>query len=84
MLESSEWPTMSILAGNMVFMGSWFECTLVSAHGINGQFCLVNATYDYDENEDHKIIKYYPHQESSAWNVVKKVSSDESKFISLF
>lgn len=58
-------------------MGNWDECLRVDQYEIKGQYCLVEASYDWTENLENNETdnKYtWPDERASVWNALKKVS----------
>ncbi|KAK7588223.1 hypothetical protein V9T40_005468 [Parthenolecanium corni] len=75
MLESSEWPSVGVYAAMTYSMGNWDECLRVDQYEIKGQYCLVEASYDWTENfENNKTDNKYtwPDERASVWNALKK------------
>lgn len=78
MFESSQWPAVGIFGGQVDHFGNFDECLGVLGRGVKGQYCLAQATYDF--NITKKILHYsseindYVNEEESAWNSIKVVS----------
>lgn len=73
-MESSQWPSMGLFAGTVDSMGSYDECLMVSSHGIRGQYCLAQASYNYSEVLDSTDIQEFPNEESSVWKNILAVN----------
>ncbi|XP_065211070.1 uncharacterized protein LOC135839121 [Planococcus citri] len=69
MLESSEWPLVGILYGLVNHMGNYDECLSISSYGIDGQYCLVEAMYNYPDALHSEVVEN-PDEKISSWEVV--------------
>lgn len=79
MLESAQWPYVGVFSGMLDHFGNYDECLWVSAHGIKGQYCLAQATYDFevDNNSSHQVSAGsldFADETKPAWNALKMVS----------
>lgn len=73
-LESSEWPSVGSYAGMTYSMGNWDECLRVAQYDVKGQYCLVQATYDYTLNNTTDVEYKWPDERASIWNALETVS----------
>ena len=78
MLESSQWPFTGIFSGMLDHLGNYDECLWVNSHGVKGQYCLVQATYNYevDKIPTRKISGSLEliDEMKSVWSILKMVS----------
>lgn len=77
MLESSQWPRVGIFAGITYHLGNYDECLMVTSHTFQGQYCLAEGTYDFNNVEsNHDLLQpvEWPTENLSAWEAIKMVS----------
>lgn len=75
MLESSEWPSVGLLAGTTIHLGSYDECLLVSTT-IRGKYCLVEGSFGYDKIMNNSALEAveWPSDELTVWEILRMVS----------
>lgn len=79
-LESSDWPTLGLLSGITTHLGNWAECLEANGSGVSGQYCLVQAKFNYKlpEEEDYcdeLTSDNMKLNDASAWQVMQKVKT---------
>lgn len=77
-LESSGWPTLGLLSGVTTHLGNWAECLEAEGSGVSGQYCLVQAKFNYTfAEEEDNCIELTPDSkklnDASAWHVMQEV-----------
>lgn len=74
-MESSEWPSVGLFSGRTTHLGDYDECLSISSHGIKGQYCLPEITYDYVHDPTHiKNAVENPPQDVSVWEAITMVN----------
>lgn len=75
-MESSEWPRMGLFYGVTYHLGNWAECLRSRGPNIKGQYCLVEATYNFTyaafEKPDPGWVDW-PAENESVWKILKMV-----------
>ncbi|KAK7602173.1 hypothetical protein V9T40_009614 [Parthenolecanium corni] len=79
MFESSEWPRVGLLSGKKYHLGSWTECVNTDAKTFKGQYCLVEAKFDFSHLEKPRAVG----MESSAWNDLQQFHEDPHQLVHL-
>ena len=77
MLESSQWPSVGIFSGMLDHLGNYDECLWINTEFVKGQYCLTQAIYDYEIN-DESVRKIqgqldFADETKPAWNALKMV-----------
>lgn len=81
-MESSEWPEVGILSGNIVNMGDYAECLKSEAPRFRGKYCLMVAALQLRSksipsvagNRRNSKWTGRPDENASAWDVINKVN----------
>lgn len=82
-MESSEWPRVGLLFGGTTHFGHWAECLKSEGPQFKGQYCLVEASFNFTfEEADHTPPAWveWPRENSSAWKVIKTVRLERFQF----
>ena len=76
-MESSEWPRLGIFSGATTALGGWSECLRARSPAYQGQYCLIDAVYDYSFAPADPLQRgwdKYPNENASVWGTMKMVS----------
>lgn len=76
-LESSEWPRVGLFSGVTYHLGDWAACLRSSGPNIKGQYCLVEATYNFKYGKFELPAPDWvdwPPENASVWEVLTLVN----------